>query len=128
MQGDQMGATLSRGLSPKGRANNSGFVRIDSRRHLYNFACRRGHQLPGLDYNKLPVGIPKMPENPDRLGLAVRRGENREMVDFRQRETGFQIRVYDGSRNVVGLRASKYYRVQGNRSHFPVVEIAKGPG
>ena len=95
-----MGAVLSRGLSPKGRANDRGAVRIDSRGHLYDCAGRRDHQLPGLDHNELPVGIPKVPDNPDRLGLAVRRGEHCELVGLRQRETGVQICVGDGSREL----------------------------
>ena len=69
-----------------------------------------------------------MPENSDRLGLAVRRGENCELVDLRQREAGVQICVDDGGRNVVGLRAIEDDRIEGNRSHLPVVKVAESPG
>jgi hypothetical protein len=50
------------------------------------------------------------------------------MVNLRQREPGFQIRVYDDSRDVVGLRAREDDRVEGNRSHLAVVEVAESPG
>jgi hypothetical protein len=123
-----MGTGLDRRLPPKSRADDSGAVRIDIGGHLQDFSCRRDHQLPGLDHNELPIGIPKVPDNPDRLGLAVRGGEDCEMVHLRQREAGVQIRVYDDCRDVVGLTAREDDRVQGNRSNLPVVEVAESPG
>src|SRR5262250_2997535 len=124
-----MVTTLDRRLSPKGRADDSGVVRIEVGGHLQDFAYRRDHHLPGLDHNEFSIGIPKVPENPDSLGLAIRTGEDCEMVDLRQRETGVQIRVYDESRDVVGLRAVREDdRVQGNGGHLPVVEVTESPG
>src|SRR5260370_1092408 len=69
--------------------------------HLHDFACGRDHQLPDLDHDEFPIGSPKVPENPDSLGLA-RSGEHCEVVGLRQRETGVQIRVCVVNREVVG--------------------------
>src|SRR5215469_9652918 len=123
-----MGTGLDRRLPSKSRANDSGAVRIDIGGHLQYFTRRRDHHLPGLDHNELPIGIPKVPENPDSLGLAVRGGEDCEMVNLRQRETGVQIRVYDDCRDVVGLTTREDVRIEGNRSHLPVVEAAESSG
>ena len=70
-----MSATLNRGLSAKGRANDSGRVRIDGRGHLHDFACRRDHQLPGLDHDELPIGVAEVPENPDGQLVVVQSGQ-----------------------------------------------------
>src|SRR5215813_4244019 len=120
-------AALDHGLPPKGRADDSGAVRSDMGGHLQDFARGRDHQLPGLDHDELPSGIPKVPEKPDSLGLA-RSGEHGEVAVLRQRETGVQIRVCVGKQDVVSLAAREDDRVQGNRRRLPVCEVAESPG
>src|SRR5690348_5218679 len=53
------GTELDRRLSPKVRADDGGADRIDVGGDLQDFTCGRDDQLPGLDHNEFPVGIPK---------------------------------------------------------------------